>query len=697
MARTLKIIFFIVLLKTHLALAQMFIPYTNWNCKNTYTNESTSVAADFNLGTYSNTNISGNSVVLSVGQSTGTYTSKVYDIFGGCIPLLPWLRLEWDTTLPYGKEIPATSETAVDYSAITASLTTNLVELLHFNGSGAIANAAAIAAAVGTSGTASNANAAGMTYTASGKLNSAITFDGTDDYVDIAYTQTAVSDYSISAWFKTSNGGNNVILQDRGGGAGSSLTLGIGNNPGGCAAGKISYGLDSNTIYIGKCTSSAYNDGNWHHVLAVWDGTSGVAVAATQFTIYVDGTAAATSSVTVGTPPNAPLTGLGNTKIGRHDAWGVNYNGSIDEVAVWTRPIGATEAQQIFRRGGNRVKFQLKSCTLSNCSDIATWKGPDNTNATYFTEINNNGIQSTGLGNVLTTSPVMLFSNFPSLSIPTNRFFQYQATLESDNTAYQPEFISTLIYRGCVSGSTTISVSGTWQLPAGCTSFTATANGGGGASAAMTGGTKALGGNGGQAVKSFSNQPANTIYTVTIGAGGQCSRTAGTGAYAGGTGGTANACSAGTAGAGTGTGGTGGTKAGAGCLGGAGKYGGGGGGGGASGSLFGAGGGGATSLSFSGVDYLVAGGGGGAGAADQGAGGVGGAACSLSSGYNGGNAGNGVGGDAGGGGGGGGCYCLGGTCNANPTSGGGAGGASNGMGCNGANNGTAGSITIAWP
>ena len=105
--------------------AQIFIPHAFWNCQNTFMNESNSVAADWNNGTYSNTNVSTNSVVLSVGQTSGTYTSKVYDIFGGCSPLMPWLKLNWTTSLPFGKEIPATSETATDYSGITAGLATS--------------------------------------------------------------------------------------------------------------------------------------------------------------------------------------------------------------------------------------------------------------------------------------------------------------------------------------------------------------------------------------------------------------------------------------------------------------------------------------------------------------------------------------------------------------------------------------------
>lgn len=683
---------FFIFLFAFSANAQMFIPHTYWSCNSKdYDSKTISASSDFSAGTFSSTNVSGNSVVLSTGNSTGTYTSAVFDIFGGCSPLATWRKIDWKSTLPYGKEIPTTNEIATDYSAINTGLTTNLVELFHLNGSGAIANNAAVTAAVGTSGTASNANGTGMTYTASGKLASGITFDGTDDSIGIAYTQTSVSDYTIAAWFKLTNTGNNVILQDRGTGAGSSLTLGIGTNPGGCANGRISYGLDTNGIYIGICTTSAFNDGTWHHVVAVWDGTSGAAVAAAQFSIYVDGAAAATGSITVGTPPNAPLTGLGNTKIGRHDAWAVDFNGSLDEIAIWTRPLSATDATQVFQRGGNRIKFQIKTCTASDCSDIAAFKGPDNTSTTYFTELNNNTTQSTGLGSVLTTFPSMVFANFPSLTVAVNRFFQFQTTFETDNTSFMPDITSTSIYHGCPAGTVTFAASGTFVLPNLCTQMTLTVLGGGGASGRRTGGgTKVIGGVGGKAIKTFTGLTPLSQFTITIGSGGTCAGAAGTGAYAGGAGGVGGVGSPGTGASIGGAAGTGGAA-----NGGLGKYGGGGSGAG-SGPNDGAGGGAASSVVFSGTDWVVAGGGGASGGSQSGTPGFGGGSCTGAA--SGDNTLGGAGGNAsagsGAGGGGGGCYCLGGCAAASAT--GGSAGDASGTGCQTSNDGGIGFVQIDY-
>ena len=103
------------------------------------------------------------------------------------------------------------------------------------------------------------------------------------------------------------------------------------------------------------------------------------------------------------------------------------------------RQLTAAEILEEYRRGVNRVKMQFRSCIMSNCADLPSWIGYDGTSATFFTELNNNSIQPTWLGTVLPSFPQMTFSNFPAAPIPNNRYFQYKATLETDNTTYLPD------------------------------------------------------------------------------------------------------------------------------------------------------------------------------------------------------------------------------------------------------------------
>lgn len=676
--------------------AQIFIPHAYWGCKSVTDDQiSVSTSTDFSQGTFSNTVLSGNTVTLGVGQANGTYTSKVFDLFSGCLPFNIWTGLDWQTPNPYGKEIPTADEVAIDYPNVTAGLTSGLQVYNRLNGTGNIANGASLTSTVGVNAAARNTNGSGFAYS-SGALRNGVTFDGTDDFLEYAYTQTNANAYTVAAWFRTTTGANGVFVQNRGGGAGRSLTLGIGNNPGGCAAGRISYGIDSNSIYIGKCTSNTYNNGLWRHAVGVWSGASGTGVTSAQFTIYVDGVAVAQTNTSIGSL-NAPLTGLGNTKMGRHDAWNVYYNGSLDEVLIWNRALTATEVQQLFQRGGNNIRFQIKTCDNADCSD-GTWKGPSNTTTSYFSELNNTTIpDSNGGGTVLSTAPSVTYADFPSLVVDYKRFFQYQATLSTSNTTIVPVLNSTNVHAACAPGTMSFSSSGTFTLPSLCTQMTITVDGAGGATGRRTGGgTRANAGRGGRAVKTLTSQIPGSVYLVTVGTGGVCGQTAGTGAYDGGAGGATN--SAGSAGAGpTGAGGTAGTGGGSGFSGGVGNFGAGGGGGGGAANTGGGGAGAASSLSFSGVELIVAGGGGGSGGTANGTAGTGGTGCSgAASGdfTRGGNGGNAPGSASGGGGGGGRCYCSGGCTSASAL--GGLAGDTAGTACQTSNDGADGSVTIDY-
>lgn len=691
------LIFFVLIFGHNLAFSQVFIPFSYWKCdQNHPLFQSDSVTADFTNGTFSNTTTSGNSVILSVGQSTGTFTSRIIDIFGGCPILAPWYRLAWTTSIPFGKELPIASETSTDYASITASLTTSLIGLWHLNESAADSAPGAKDFADSTA----NVNHADLTGTitlnVAGRFINGVSSNNSGGYIDFPGVNTLISNtgsFTIAGWFKVTsytNGcsGAGTYLLDR--------NLSGGGNPlAGICIKTDSYAMETRCdsgANLGQALGGAVVTGTWQHVVIQRDRGSNL------YRIFVDGVAGGTRADTGCATTHDVFRFL------RHSTNGTGgINGSADEFAVWNRALSAAEILQLYRRGANRLKFQVKSCTQPNCSDIATWLGPGGTSATFFTEINNNGIPSTGLGSVLTISPYMKFSNFPSLAIPTNRFFQYQSTLETDNTAYTPDITSVTFERSCAVGSQNFTADGSWVLPTGCTTFTVTANGGGGGGGRQVSGTSKPGGNGGQAIMSLFNQVPGTTYTVTIGRGGLCSQTGGVGGFAGGNGGNASACTAGGVGGGTGTGGTGGAKSGAGCVGGAGKYGGGGGGGAAGGARVGAGAGGATTFKNAAVDYVIAGGGGGAGYGDQGAAGQGGPACwtaitAGSASYNGANGSAAVGGDASGGGGGGACFCFGGTCDTPPTnSGGGGGTAAAAAACIAGNNGTDGSLTVTWP
>lgn len=133
--------------------------------------------------------------------------------------------------------------------------------------------------------------------------------------------------FSISAWFKfsgTSNAGYNYpIVSKHNCGENSGYILMLYN--------------DKLTFWIGGAgwtplsTTESYIDNNWHQVTAVYDGTN-------RF-IYVDGVAKATDAVAY------TITNAANIALGGYNGCNGGFNGKVDEVKIYSRPLNATEVQ----------------------------------------------------------------------------------------------------------------------------------------------------------------------------------------------------------------------------------------------------------------------------------------------------------------------------------------------------------------
>ncbi|NLF57657.1 MAG: DUF5011 domain-containing protein [Candidatus Hydrogenedens sp.] len=173
--------------------------------------------------------------------------------------------------------------------------------------------------------------------------NQAYSFNGTSQYVTTPYQQgSGITAYSISAWFRSNSADTNgrTIVSARGADADRSLTLSMGTGFG-VPAGRIFFGLDTSGVGFGVYTNTAYNDNNWHHVVGIFSRASGTIVNG-DFTIYVDGAQAATTTVSVGSPGTAPITNTSTTTIGRQMQWASSYwNGGLDDIGIYARVLSA--------------------------------------------------------------------------------------------------------------------------------------------------------------------------------------------------------------------------------------------------------------------------------------------------------------------------------------------------------------------
>ncbi|MCP4111319.1 MAG: hypothetical protein GY749_38290, partial [Desulfobacteraceae bacterium] len=175
----------------------------------------------------------------------------------------------------------------------------------------------------------------GATLSEYSQPGNAMSFDGTDDYVDIndSVTDLAYADFTMEAWIKTTrtSSSQSIIVKQDGdtsweAGEKSFYTS---------ASGTVNFVGWGNSYIKG---TTAVNDGDWHHVAVVWDYT-----AETGY-IYVDGVDDTSSS----TYNANKYDNDGDTlKIGDPNySEGYNhFEGQIDELRIWSTARTQDEIQ----------------------------------------------------------------------------------------------------------------------------------------------------------------------------------------------------------------------------------------------------------------------------------------------------------------------------------------------------------------
>lgn len=183
----------------------------------------------------------------------------------------------------------------------------------------------------GNNGTLTN----GPTWSASGKFGAAISFDGVDDFVNIADANSLdlTNGMTLEAWVNASNltGYKTAICKENGT---TNLAYALSPNNG---ATNTSNQRPNSRIRIGSNTrtvtgTSKLSLNTWTHLAITYDGTT--------MRLYVNGTQtstlATTGSITATTNP---------LRIGGTTALGQYFTGLIDEVRVYNRALAASEIQ----------------------------------------------------------------------------------------------------------------------------------------------------------------------------------------------------------------------------------------------------------------------------------------------------------------------------------------------------------------
>jgi hypothetical protein len=150
-----------------------------------------------------------------------------------------------------------------------------------------------------------------------------VELDGVDDYVNVGNPTSLqiTGAITLSAWVKTTDTSSFEVIigKDNVGGGTRSYMLYKSTN----AAAFVIFQSNSASSVIG---TTAINDGSWHHVMGVNDGT--------DLKIYIDGTLDNTNVGGGGTIDNGTFDFWIGARGGTVSQRGF-FTGTIDEVAIW--------------------------------------------------------------------------------------------------------------------------------------------------------------------------------------------------------------------------------------------------------------------------------------------------------------------------------------------------------------------------
>jgi PKD repeat protein len=235
--------------------------------------------------------------------------------------------------------------------------------------------------------------------------NGSVSFDGVDDFASAGVDLSSASSVTVEFWLKWNAFANNDALA-------MEFTSNFNDNAGGFLIDPNSP-QDNGRFGIGLGNGASRNNafftrpsaGAWHHYAIVLDTA---APAATQIVPYVDGQAVAYTKGATGTGSTLASSQL--YFMSRAGA-GLFGNGNMDELAIYTRPLAASEVAAHFGAGTNAAPTAAftSSPEPANTGQTVTLNGSgstdtDGTIAKYEWDLDGNGTFGTDTGTTATTT-----------------------------------------------------------------------------------------------------------------------------------------------------------------------------------------------------------------------------------------------------------------------------------------------------
>ena len=180
-----------------------------------------------------------------------------------------------------------------------------------------------------------------------GKINGALTFNGTTQYVKIggAASLALSGSWTVSSWVKLTSlpaAGEHFVLLGKGNGSGyRNYAFFVDNASGYFGAGApnwaVGFTSSTPTLFHAKHTDSI-STGTWYHLAGVWDSSTG------NLYLYLNGALVATSNTGGGVPDGS----IGNIFcIGADPVGSTVANATLDDARVYNRALSASEVRDL--------------------------------------------------------------------------------------------------------------------------------------------------------------------------------------------------------------------------------------------------------------------------------------------------------------------------------------------------------------
>lgn len=338
----------------------------------------------------------------------GTYLSQVFD--AGTVQ--SWKNISWLEGALYGSEIgrggydglnPPTGFGATDNLSIN---TTGLVSLFHWNNETSENDTKFADFAGGFNGTCNGANC--PTYNNSEYVfGQSITSNSVNDFINISHPVICGNcNYTIAFWYNgQSTPGSTPHMYSEGSTASSNQRFQIANTNGDSDLDVALTNDAGASVYSYQVVANVFNT-SWNHIVVTANSSA--------MMVYINGVLDGTTAYT---PSTVTLTNSCWMSLCRNSPPTLGMIGSYDEGSVWNRSLSSAEILNLYKRGLMRLNLSVRSCASSDCSD-----------QTGFQQVHENSTKS-------------------NLTIPDNRYFQYQANFfKNASNGWYPELYNVTVH-----------------------------------------------------------------------------------------------------------------------------------------------------------------------------------------------------------------------------------------------------------